>query len=148
MIKPQHVKLLAVILNKMTYFENNYLTMGNEGFQDAYNQSTGLGISIRTIYYYQARLKEFNMILKKPRRWPATKSGSRWQSSMTELLPKGMIILKKAGFDVFKIINEITRLKRLRKKESSRESTREDSKSSMRSIAEVISKSMESIKPE
>jgi len=148
MIKTQHVKFLAVILNKMIYRENNYLTMGNKGFKDAYNQSTGLGISIRTIYYYQARLKEFHMILKKPRRLPATELGERWQSSMTHLLPEGMRMLKRAGFDVYRIINKITRLTRLRKKESSRESTREDSNGSMRPIAEVIGKTMENIKQE
>jgi len=147
-IKPHHVKLLSVDLDYMELFGKDYLIMSVEALRTAYNKAMKINISIRSIYYYQARLKEFNMIIKKPRRLPATTYGARWQSSLTFITKAGLFQLFRDGKDAFNRIKKIKAVMTATKKESSRESAREDSKGSMKPIAEVIGKTMENLKPQ
>ena len=147
-IKGHHKDLLSMLLNKMKWAGKTYLEAKNKTLLKWYNQHAQRNVCIRTYYYYQARLKEHLAVNKTSRRSPDNEHGWIVLPSLTTILPEGMRLLRRAGVDVYNIINVIKEEMKAKRAEASERDLKEASESGLTSLGEIAKQIIKDLKTE
>ncbi len=146
-IKGHHTRVLGVILNKMKYRNQLYITPTQETLRNDVNQAAEQERSIRTLNYDLARLELFGLIERQQRTRKIRFIGRIFDSTLYKIPYKGLMFLHRANIAVFDIVKKIKGALNSKRAEPQRAGARGGSGESFSSLGEVLKGVVNSKKP-
>lgn len=137
-IKAAHLTLLAVILNKMKFYNMLYIFPTQETLLGYFNETLGQDRCLRSFNYYTRDLEDDTYLKRIRRSHNDPVLGHVFQSTIYIITNKGYRVLERLGFEAFKTVKKIKRALSKLKKKPSRKAVREGKAEKPESLKRVM----------